>query len=391
MPEIAYLETPSTFLNNLFTPKETKEILKMLKYYDYAGGIKISENSFNKQLDKFPNRIKKYLESISNKNNGTTYLRSKKYYLNIIEKDNLDKVLPLMTKYLNEVSEVIMDINSDYADTLESKLLLSSILDHKKHYDMAIFNSFFFHMLDKELDLSLYEEAKNNCVKDISNYYQFLLTQELGEQSSFSEEIIDIFQKRIIFPKAKDPTEFKPEGEPAARKMLIREMDHPMQILLFAGQLLRQDKTDMIDFVVNPLYGALEIGYALKSIYSIKNIEKINNIFLIKYSRYGEDDSPSTIKKYIPQQIIGETNELIGKRIMVVDDNVFSGNTLFDIKEMLKEYSGNIEVAAIERITDMEVERKINYDELAIKPVSKLRYIERVLKNVVRNNLNGLL
>jgi hypoxanthine phosphoribosyltransferase len=193
-------------------------------------------------------------------------------------------------------------------------------------------------------------------------------------------------------PPSTPPTRFNPEGESTARKIIIREMDHPIQILFFAGHLLNEDEAIPIDFIVNTLSGATEIGYALKSIYSLLGINKIKDVFLLKFSKYGEADKPQpTLESFVPKQLVSELCFLRNKRLLIVDDNTFSGYTLYELKKMCEYYSDFVGIAAIERRTDITISEKqiIEWADLNITPISKLRYIGKVLGFVKNNNLQN--
>jgi len=223
-------------------------------------------------------------------------------------------------------------------------------------------------------------------------FIRFLLLSELGEQGQFTDKVLTAFEEVITIPKPKLPTLAQPKGESSARKMIIREMDHPMQILLFAGQILDQDKSGPIDFVVNPLSGALEIGYAIKSIYDMLEFRKVEDILLVKYSSYEEGDIvQSSLEPFMPFQLQSDLDRINEKRILIIDDNAFSGETLMDLREMCFHYTTRVGIAAIEKRMDIDRESIIKYEDLDIKPISKLRYIDRVINTILNNNLHGLI
>ena len=169
-------------------------------------------------------------------------------------------------------------------------------------------------------------------------------------------------------------------------------MDHPIQILLFAGQLLKCDKDCLIDFVVNPLNGAAEIGYAVKSIYSNLCIDKVRDVFLLKYSRYDERNVKDILlDPFLPKQLRTQTEIIKNKRLLIIDDNIFNGKTLSDVQQMCSAYSYDIDVAVIEKSITFDETSLIKYQDMNIKPISKLRYIRAVLNEIKNNNLYTLI
>jgi len=89
--------------------------------------------------------------------------------------------------------------------------------------------------------------------------------------------------------------------------------------------------------------------------------------------------------------LVGELDKIVGKRLLIIDDNTFSGETLYDLREMCEHYSRKTGNAAIERRTHVQEERVIELRDLDITPISKLRYIGRVLDFVEHNNLYGMI
>ena len=49
------------------------------------------------------------------------------------------------------------------------------------------------HALKEKADIKVYEEAKESCIKDISNFYTFLLTGKMNDQGEFSQDILKLF------------------------------------------------------------------------------------------------------------------------------------------------------------------------------------------------------
>lgn len=392
MQKIIYLREPVELLNALNLDYRIEEFLEIKDCFDYAGGIYLSKERVSKAIKTFSSDISDFIKEMGNAVEGNIYFRSKKYYLNYVLSNNVDLIRKKIPEYLIQTSNIIDSLsNSKYCKNLENKLLIAAVLDLKKHYSLCIMNSHFKNMLRDGTNKELYVHTKNECIKDIFNFYNFILNDELSPQGKFSKDLLDVFERKFILPKNTLPTLNKPKGETAARKLIVREMDHPMQIMLFAGQILDQDKSGKIDFIVNPLSGAIEIGYAVRCIYEALNIEKIEDIFLIKYLRYGENDSyEESLEKFIPSPSLINLENLKEKRLFVVDDNIFSGQTLYDLKKIFVKYSNKIGIAAIERKSDSKKKPVLNYDDLDIKPISKLRYIERVL-NFIRNyNLKGI-
>lgn len=388
MPKIVYLRDPKELICALGLGERADEFLQMITYFDYAGGVALPVSMFQEEARKLNPKQKNTLETLVNECEGKVHLRSRRYYIHPLEK-NKERVRKLVRDYEQEISDNIDELGDIDAPEIERRLTISALLDHKKHYGLIMLNLFFGQLLKGEVNLEMYENVKGACIADVENYYKFLMTGKLGKQGVYSGETREKFS-RVVLPSDTEPSLLNPEGEKATRKMIIREMDHPLQILLFAGQLLDQDKPGQIEVTVNPLSGAIEIGYALRSIYTELGIEKIKDVVLMKYSRYAEGDTERDIESCVPQALKGEIEKLRNHRIMIIDDNTFTGTTLKNLRDMMQRLTNDIGIAAIERISKIEGPRAIEYEELNIKPISKLRYVGNVMEFVKNNNLRGI-
>jgi len=389
-PQIIYLQDLEELVSSLNNKNIEKTIFNLINFFDYAGGIVLPSSRFKNHVKMFSPKIQNMLETFINTKEDKTHLRSKEYYLNFSCNNEINKVRQKIPEKLNEIYDSLEHLESKIdLSNFETRLLLAALYDHKKHYSMSIFNSYYLSLVKGDkIDLKNFESVEEICIQDIVDFYKLVLKGEAVKPQRHTKESLDFFSKELRMPEPTLPSVSKPLGEPTARKIIIREMDHPIQIILFGGQLLREDGTKKIDFVVNPLSGALEIGYALKSIYELLGIDKIGEILLIKYSKYGEgDEIKENIEPFVPENKKRKLQQFKGRRILIIDDNTFTGNTLYELKEMCKSYSNNVGISAIERRTDIDEKRKIEYEELDIKPISKLRYIEKVMRYIQENNL----
>ncbi len=291
----------------------------------------------------------------------------------------------------------------EYLESFHLEDVINNILETKKYFDYA--GGVVFPTKQLEYKLSSFPKSISSTLRELSNkkggftylrskryYLNFLFKGDVYEHIKMSEELIMAFKNSISMPNPTPSSLTLPFGESSARKLIIREMDHPMQIIFFAGQLLNQDIGGLIDFVVNPLSGGLEIGYGLKSIYETFGTEKIKDILLIKYSRYGDGSivQPS-LNEFIPKQIKYQLKNITNKRLLIVDDNTFSGETLCDLKGMCSVYTNKVGIAAIEKRMDQKDEQLLSINDFDIEPISKLRYIGRIVDFIKNNNLYGLL
>ncbi|HLC75166.1 MAG TPA: phosphoribosyltransferase family protein, partial [Candidatus Nanoarchaeia archaeon] len=369
MPKIVYLGEPRELITALGLSQRADEFLRMLDYFDYAGGVALPRMTFYKHISSLSIGLQEEVLLLAHEHRGIVHLRADNYYLNFRHDADVHSLRTKLVELQQQMDGVVHNLEGRSFESLEDKLIVSSVLDHKKHYALCMFNALFGHALSREVNLSTYRSVQQGCIEDVGNYYRFILTGEVGKQGHYEQEAYDTF-KTIDMPKSRVfATPIGTIRESSAEKIIMREMDHPAQILLFAGQVIDQDKHGSFDFVVNPLAGALEIGYALKAIYETLGIPKVNDVLLVKYSKHGEGhQSERSLEQSVPLQLRGDLERIRGKRLCVIDDNTFSGETLKAVREMCRLYSDNVAIAAIERRMDVTEPRVIEYDDLDIKP-----------------------
>jgi predicted transcriptional regulator len=121
--------------------------------------------------------------------------------------------------------------------------------------------------------------------------------------------------------------------------MIVRDADHPGNILLYSGQFLDLKKS--FDVVINPLCGAAEIGYAIQEIGSVFGKNSIKKVELLRYCVYEERQDITLnhvpLTTFIPKSLTSSFEESIKKEnIIIIDDGIFQGQTMKGLKNYLK-------------------------------------------------------
>jgi len=404
---IAYIDSAGNkvdkrvFLEPLRTEiEDISHIERLVNAYDYTGTISLPIANYETLINHFPNCIKSFIADSTNLNGGRAYLRGRNYYLHIVENNDKERVFERLLKGLCLLQEQLENMPDSNSLTDEELFVASSVLDHRKHYSMAVLNLFFEnaikHPENQYLNRDNYKNFKDITISSIEDYYSFMLRSEnhKSKKQTFKECDMELV-KRMELPKdsVKEETE---EAISGASKIIVREMDHPAQIILYAGNMLKHDGKCPIDITVNPLKGATEIGYGLKSVFDNLNIYKIQNIILLKYSHY-DNNEPDTkdIANYMPQFLLPDLQQLRNKRVFIIDDNGWSGLSLRRIREMLSQYSDDINLAVIERAVDSIQKLReagkpyLRPEELAIPAIAKLRHVDAINRELIANNFGG--
>ncbi|MFG0252521.1 MAG: hypothetical protein ACF8NJ_06570 [Phycisphaerales bacterium JB038] len=251
--------------------------------------------------------------------------------------------------------------------------VVASLLDHQKHYAMSMLFGAYNALLVYErasraavakggdsgsvpapIDNELLGEYQNFCDAAISNYYGFVLRDQSPEIAIPSNRVIESFAG-VTLPR-RTPT----GAGSGPKKLVFRDFDHPGHLILYAANLLRVDgKENAFDCVINPLFGAIEIGFALRAIYGFLGLNKIRDVELIRFSRDDENESlmlhQHELTHFLPTFLEDDFLERVraAKRVLMIDDGVASGLTIAVLRWYFESRLGrDVLISAVEEDLD---------------------------------------
>ena len=153
---------------------------------------------------------------------------------------------------------------------------------------------------------------------------------------------------------------------------LIREMDQPLSIVMqmnyITEMMLKNGVT--YDFVISPFYGGAELGFALIAMMDMKGMDNVPRIIPVRFS--GEKARGGKTQKEIFPRLLNHT--ILGKSLLIIDDNSGTGITIRKLKRHLSMYSPrNIDLSVVQVGTTTRVARvlsgeKRNYNRSIIRP-----------------------
>ncbi len=390
MNQILYLDEnqKETSCDVFLTPYEgegidVKRLKKLMRFFDFTGAPIVSSDSFNDLIQRFPSDARRYLEDSVLVTEEGICLRGRNYYLDI-QLGNPRKVIEAVTRDIPILEDLISTLGASDL-MLEDNILALTLLDYKRHFSLIALAALYEHMLNhSDFPVEAYERHLKVAEQDITNYYALLLGVRKPEVLALSQNSLSVLRD-LEYPK-------QTERDSGASKLVFREMDHPGQLLLFAGNLLRWDGEQKIGVVVNPLFGAIEVGYALRAITEAIGVRKIDNVYFIKYSLHREGHAEienGETQGHFPDQLKEELRNIGGRRVVIIDDMYNIGTTLRILRELFRRYSANLAVATVEMNYTYhrqkgDLERCLNPSELLVPPISDWRYvrnIERKIKN----------
>lgn len=354
---------------------DRQRLEKLIAELDFTGAPIIPARTFDAARESFDDGVQDFLDELVIKTGEGYCLRGRKYYLDVAAKEPA-QVIEAVIRDTLRLQDLIKGF--DFSDlSLDQASLALSLLDHKKHFSIIALTALYAHMLnDPDFPLDIYESFSRAAKHDINNYYSFLLEGIKPNPAHIDACELEVL-KTLGFPK-------DTERESAASKLVLREMDHPGQIVLYAGNLLRWDGEQRIDAVVNPLFGAVEIGYALQSVLGALGIDKIVDVYFVRYSLHREGhDAIECNAGHVPEQLTARMQDLAGRRIFIIDDMYNRGTTLTNLRDFFRQYSNDVFMGAVEMNHAYHEKRGslgecLSPSELAVPPVAEWRYVKEI-------------
>lgn len=233
---------------------------------------------------------------------------------------------------------------------------------------------------DPSINIKHYNLLRKEIGIGIDNYYQFIIKKRIPTSFMDLNNFIPIFNniEKVIHNaeknklKSKDP---KIIGIYDGKKYLSREFDHPGRMILYASHLLSQINKPY-DLLINILNGSAEIGLGIQTIDNILKTNCIRDsiIYDVDFARYSmKDRKQKEIPNYFKFEKIAIPNQLRkifrqkieNKDLLVIDDNLSTGQSLYNVQKALNEIANSVDISVVEivpyaRVIEILKEKKIN-------------------------------
>lgn len=283
----------------------------------------------------------------------TVFTRGKEYYEASFRAENVDLLTRMQT-----VDGILFRFNipPDREPTQNERLVILSLLDHGKAY--------LYRMLNTELEG---ENLRTDGGESIRTY------MELAQNYTYNYYAALLGAPMKLLLTASFPsTNVLPSPERREFIHMIREMDHSIEILKQVNYITdRMIRTgQQYDYVLCPFYGASELGFALRAVMEIKSMDHIPTVVPVRFSG-AKSRGEIRQKNVFPDAV---EHAIVGKSVLVMDDNSGTGVTLRKLKREVSRYSPSTLDAAVVQIgTATRVKRvlsgeKRNFNRAIINP-----------------------
>jgi hypothetical protein len=308
---------PKTFLE-IYRPHgiDTDTLNYILQRYDYSGNVGLTHQEYESGMSGYSLKTQKLIESLVHKNNThkSIYLRGRSYYAGMntlkIQKnethyDVRDRIANTLSKLEGSRERLVEELEIERS--MEGKLLGLGVLDHRRHLGISLYGVMHRIKLEnKDVNINFYNMSEEFTRNNTTDFYQYLFGLNSPKLSELPNDLINFFRTGQI-PDEQGQFIF----ETTQRNMAYREFDNPALIAYYSGNVLQNDtgKGD-ISLVINPLFGATEIGHALLGIYTPLGIQKINEVGLMRYSLYSTEIPPEysdedlfNMDRHVPKEL----------------------------------------------------------------------------------------
>lgn len=358
---------PEEYLQ-VFARDSTISISDLVNFYnhiDFCGSPVLSICEYESSIKKYDSKFKEHVEKRSFCYCNEVLLRGKHYYPGYLGfvRSNALKFISTSLEHLHDYAGCFIS-NLQKCEKLADRVILSQFLDYRKNIALLLFTGLFQSMLEyHSIPICAFQEAYDFCEESISDYYEFIISGRISRILDYdTNEIISNLHPEIAYPN---------------RRALSREMDHPGRILLYSANLCNIVNSTY-DFCINPLRGATEIGFAVKTISTLVNKKVIDKISFVRYSTHDERHAElksvgDLFQHYIPNQLLRNYKKIQNKKVIVIDDNISTGDTLANINKVLTDFCSYVSTSVV------EINRDKLYNLLAEKRLSRRCFLTKDL------------
>lgn|GEM_PF-3007213 len=319
---------------------DTQAIVSFYNHISYEGIPFLRTEEYARSVAKFNCEFRQDVERLSFTLDDKILLRGVAYYPGYIDILNAN-ALDFISNLLDRVGEGVDHVakNTGRCETVEDRILLSQVLDYRKHFSLLLFTGLFKSMLeDPSIPSSVFDESYAFCESAIREYYQFIVC---GKEPETGVRDTSRIVKAINPSVAYD-----------SHRSLSRELDHPGRVLLYSSNLCGVVE-EPYDFSVNPLNGSAEVGFAVRAISRMADKRVVEGLSFVRYSSHDERhgdiyDLSELIMNHVPRQLMRQIDAMRGKRVIIIDDNITRGHTLANIRRALETHCERVDVSVVE-------------------------------------------
>jgi len=328
--------------------------------FDVTGAQKITMQEAQSIITDptLPSEVRRFfmLHSSIELENGesTVFFRGKPYYQNLAPSANNQHLYNEMLKVSCLVRS--LDHLGDRLQSNNHRNALLSLLDHGKAYVLKLLN----------------DEVEQGMTQDNS--------ANIAAYSAWAESYVDDYYRTLLYEQRKGNNTYLPTlplPKFSLQKQIdfnnrIREMDQPLSIAMQVNYIAEEMRDNGLryDTIVTPLFGAVELGFALRSMLSMKGFDHLPDTLPVCFSgkRAREGESQHDI---FPQYT---KLNITGRNVLILDDNSGTGITIRRLKDELAWYCPAIIHAAVVQVgTTTRIERvlkkeKSNYNRAILMP-----------------------
>jgi len=347
-----------------------EDLISFCEHVHYSGSYFFDQERYE-AASAAAGPLRKDLEINFVSRGGRVYLRGRNYYLGGSQLASQEKIR-MMFRNIRAINSMVEKLCSvAEPKNVQEAALIGSVFDHMKHYFMIAFNAIYRRCIIEGRDDALVT-AFNQCGSLIDAYYGCILNGKIG-LNPVSEEDINLIERGVESRFVPTEVDF------------YREMDNPQRILLHSGNVIANAGKKYC-VVVNPLSGATEPGFALKTISEEVGQPVVTEVFPLRYSIYQDEegevhDFDSLLMWAVPKCFLRLLPSSRTSPILILDDNIATGETLARLKVLFEERFKDVDISAIEARMhyypsldeyDTKTEREV-LEELAFMPVGEAR------------------
>jgi hypoxanthine phosphoribosyltransferase len=306
--------------------------------FDETGAIAVKKNDFkvyNTTLSAYYEKQWKHYNVRRLENSQYFFLRGSMYYMAYIDMD-ASLLLVKLFEEIADIEDVLLRVRGvQFTGNYVDFSLMLGLLDNRKNHVLEILSA--LNQLqriigDFIIEPQTYDRLLAYVQSAVDDFFGLLLTKEFDFENPMLISHFHAEADQLLLNAVKNKHIINKYKEKIFRK--YREANNPYNNSVLAKAVYDEFKREpFVDVLFGIEYGGIELPFIVNAFFRLGGLDQLP-IYLGKYSHYSQVKLGDSVMPVAPFQ---DLNALSNKRVLILEDNTLTGQTIQKITENLRE------------------------------------------------------